>query len=156
MLLTLLADLSVTASSTTGPTPKSWLLLLFSSKDLHRPGSIPDATKNSCDALLTAMRERFASPNVQFLQGQELSDRKQGNGESFSTYTECIIRRCNRLGINDTDRMNYFISGLNSELKSRVILNRPSRLTKQNRWHVCKTPSIAASMLQNHPNNPRK
>ena len=55
-----------------------------------------------------------------------MNDWKQGASESLSSYTEDIIRRCSRLGLNDINRMNCFISGLNDELKSHVILNRPA------------------------------
>ena len=88
--------------------------------------TVPDETRNDYNSVITALRQRFASPNEQFLQRQELNERKQGNGESLTSYTEDIIRRCSRLGLNDTNRMNCFISGLNDDLKSHVILNRPT------------------------------
>ena len=87
---------------------------------------MPEETSNNYGSLIAALRQRFASPNEQFLQRQELNDRKQGASESLSSYTEHIIRRCSRLGLNDINRMNCFISGLNDELKSHVILNRPT------------------------------
>ena len=76
-----------------------------------------DETRNSYNDLITALRQRFASPSIQFLQRQELNDQNK--------VTANVIRRCNRLGINDTNRTNCFISDLNNELKPHVILNRP-------------------------------
>lgn len=103
----------------------SAISLLFEGPALAWFYTVPEETRNNFANLLTALRQRFASPNEQFLQRQELNDRKQSKGESLSSYTEDIIRRCNRLELNDTNRMNSFISGLNDELKSHVILNRP-------------------------------
>ena len=87
-------------------------------------------TGNDCNSVITAFRQRFASPNEQFLQRQELKDRKQGNGESLSNYTEDIIRRCSRLGLNDTNRMNCSLSGLDDDLKCHVISNHPTTFEK--------------------------
>ncbi|XP_028417213.1 uncharacterized protein LOC114541496 [Dendronephthya gigantea] len=104
----------------------SALMLLFEGPALAWLHTVPDETRNNYASLITALRQRFASPNEEFLQRQQLNDRKQGKSESLNSYTEDIIRRCSRLGLNDTNRMNCFISGLNDELKSHVILNRPT------------------------------
>ena len=102
------------------------IALLFEGPAFPWFHTVPEETRNNYGSLIAALRQRFASPNEKFLQRQELNDRKQGASESLSSYTEDIIRRCSRLGLNDINRMNCFISGLNDELKSHVILNRPT------------------------------
>ena len=104
----------------------SAIALLFEGPAFAWFHTVPEETRNNYGSLIAALRQRFASPNEQFLQRQELNDRKQGASESLSSYTDDIIRRCSRLGLNDINRMNCFISGLHDELKSHVILNRPT------------------------------
>lgn len=99
--------------------------LLFEGPALAWYQTLADETKNNYNNLIDALRGRFASASAQFLQRQELNERKQGDRENLSSYTEDIIRKCSRLGLTDVDRMNHFISGLNHDLKSHVILNRP-------------------------------
>ncbi|XP_065061270.1 uncharacterized protein LOC135688368 [Rhopilema esculentum] len=40
--------------------------------------------------------------------------------------TTDIVKRCQRLSLNDNELMNLFINGLSSELKSHVVLNQPT------------------------------
>ena len=76
---TLSVDLSATASSITGR-----FRVTLSGTALAWFQTLLDETRNSYNDLITALRQRFASPSIQFLQRQELNDQKQGNGERHS------------------------------------------------------------------------
>ena len=104
--------------------------LLFEGPALAWYQTLANETKNNYNNLIDALCGQFASASAQFLQRQELNEQKQGNRENCSSYTKDIIRKCSRLGLTDIDRMNNFISGLNHDLKSHVILNRPQSFKK--------------------------
>ena len=103
----------------------SVIVLLLEGPALTWFQTLPEATANSFPDLVNALKERFGATNIDFILRQELYARKQGHLEALASYTEDIIKRCQRLAINDNDLMNIFINGLNGELKSHVILNQP-------------------------------
>ena len=49
---------------------------------------------------------------------------RKGLVEPLACYTEDIIKCCQHLGISENELMNSLTNGLNSELKSHVILNQ--------------------------------
>ena len=78
--------------------------------------TLPEETTSDLESLLDALKERFGAESLEFLCRQELYSRKQGVEEPLSTYTEDIIKKCQRLSLSDNDLMNIFINGLNERL----------------------------------------
>ncbi len=92
--------------------------------------TLPDETINNYSTLVEQVKARFGAQNINFILRQELYSRKQNPQESLSSYTEDVIKRCQRLGLQDQDLMNIFINGLSSELKSHVVLNQPQTFSE--------------------------
>ena len=106
------------------------MVLLFEGPALSWFQTLPEETTNNFPSLVDALKTRFGATNIDFILRQELYARKQGPVEPLACYTEDIIKRCQRLSISENELMNIFINGLNSELKSHVILNQPKSFSE--------------------------
>ena len=102
------------------------IVLLFEGPALSWFQTLPEETVNTFNSLVEALKGRFGASNMDFILRQELYARRQGPLEPLASYTEDIIKRCQRLALNDNELMNIFINGLNPELKSHVVLNQPT------------------------------
>ena len=108
----------------------SALPLLLNGPALAWFQTLSDETAGTFDSLIEALIARFGNQNIQFLIRQELYARKQLEHEPLVTYTEDIIKKCQRLNLNELEMMNIFINGLSAELKNHVVLNQPKTFTE--------------------------
>ena len=106
------------------------IVLLFEGPALSWFQTLPEETTNNFNGLVEALKGRFGASNMDFILRQELYARRQGPVEPLASYTEDIIKRCQRLALSDNELMNIFINGLNPELKSHVVLNQPTSFTE--------------------------
>ena len=89
----------------------------------------PPDTTNDFNALCNALKDHFGAQNLAFIR-QELYSRKQRPNEPLASYTEDIVKKCQRLGITDNNMMNIYINGLVDDIKTHVILNQPDSFAK--------------------------
>ena len=106
------------------------MVLLFEGPALSWFQTLSQDVASSYNELVDALKVRFGATNIDFILRQELYARRQGQSEPLTSYTEDIIKRCQRLGLNDTDLMNIFVNGLAPELKSHVVLNQPKTFSE--------------------------
>ena len=106
------------------------IVLLFEGPALSWFQTLPEETTNNFNDLVEALKGRFGAYSMDFILRQELYARRQGPVEPLASYTEDIIKRCQRLALSDNELMNIFINGLNPELKSHVVLNQPTSFTE--------------------------
>ena len=78
------------------------------------------------DTLAEALKKHFHSDSDVWLLRQTLNERKQLATESVSEFAAGIRRLGQRINLPRTECINYFFQGLKSELKSFVILQRPT------------------------------
>ena len=112
--------------------------------------TLPEETTSDLESLLDALKERFGAESLEFFFRQELYSRKQGVEEPLSTYTEDIIKKCQRLSLSDNDLMNIFINGLNERLRNSVILKQPKNFAEAENFArltdaVKRTPGLTSS-----------
>ena len=74
-------------------------------------------TVGNFNNLTDGLKNPFSAQNLKFLLRQELFSTKQGPNEQLSVYAENIIKKSQRIGLNDKDMMNIFINGLTNEIK---------------------------------------
>lgn len=106
------------------------MVLLFEGPALSWFHTLPEETSNSFTRLVGALRNRFSASNNNLILRQALYAKKQGSSESLTNYTADIIKRCQRLSLNDAELMNIFINGLKPELRSHLVLNQPTSFTE--------------------------
>ena len=87
--------------------------------------TLPSETTGNFESLTEALTNRYGSQDLQFVIRQELYARKQYENEPLVTYTEDIIKKCQRLNLADIEMMNIFVNGLRADIKNHVLLNQP-------------------------------
>ena len=111
---------------TVGVTLRSWVLpLLLNGPALAWFQTLPSETTGNFESLTEALTKRYGSQDLQFVIRQELYARKQYENEPLVTYTEDIIKKCQRLNLADIEMMNIFVNGLRADIKNHVLLNQP-------------------------------
>ena len=104
--------------------------LLLDGPAKARLNTQPSDTVNDFNALCNALKDRFGAQDLALIFQQELYSRKQRPNEPLASYTEEIIKKCQRLSITDNDMMNIYINGLVDDIKTHVILNQPDSFAK--------------------------
>ena len=99
---------------------------------LHLTGSaetfyhnLTDEVKYDYDQLTEALRKRFGVEQLEFLERQELSDRKHKPGEDLESYIDDINKLCKKLNLSPKDRLHFFVQNLEPSLRDYVILGHP-------------------------------
>ena len=70
------------------------------------------------------------SKSKNWIYTQDLEGRKLMPGERAEAYITDIIKRTNKLGLDDTQVMQYIIRGLSPQLKGELISHNPSNLAE--------------------------
>ena len=78
--------------------------------------------------LLERLRAQFNSNAWKWVLRQQLTNRRQAPNESVSEYGNDIRRLCQRLALQQTDWLHYFVLGLRPDIQSHVILAQPTTL----------------------------
>ena len=86
----------------------------------------PGLSGKNFDTLAEALKKHFHSDSDVWLLRQKLNERKQLATESVSEFAAGIRRLGQRINLPRSECINYFIQGLKPELKSFVILQRPT------------------------------
>ena len=86
----------------------------------------PGLVGKNFDTLTEALKKHFHSDSDVWLLRQKLNERKQLPTESVSEFAAGIRRLGQRINLPRSECINYFIQGLKPELKSFVILQRPT------------------------------
>lgn len=87
--------------------------------------SLREDQQKDLTQIQAAFKERFASGPQNWIISQQLSTRKQVQGERINDYSADITRLCKRLKLSDADSIHYFIQGLQQHIQSYVTLARP-------------------------------
>lgn len=87
--------------------------------------SLREDQQKDLTQIQAAFKERFASGPQNWIISQQLSTRKQVQGERINDYFAYVTRLCKRLKSSDADSIHYFIQGLQPHIQSYVTLARP-------------------------------
>ena len=101
------------------------LQLLLNGPALAWFQTLPRETTGNFESLTEALTNRYGSQDLKFVIRQELYARKQYENEPLVTYTEDIIKKCQRLNLADIEMMNIFVNGLRADIINHVLLNQP-------------------------------
>ena len=81
-----------------------------------------DEVKFDYGRLIEALRRRLGVEQLEFLERQELSDRKHKPGEDLESYIDDINKLCKKLNLSPNDRLHFFVQNLEPSLRDYVIL----------------------------------
>ena len=90
--------------------------------------SLSDDEKKDFDVLKQKFTDTYMSKSKNWIYTQDLEGRKLMPGERAEAYITDIIKRTNKLGLDDTQVMQYIIRGLSPQLKGELISHNPSNL----------------------------
>lgn len=88
--------------------------------------SLETASFTSYPELVKLLKDHFNSGASEWLVREELDQRKQGQNESVTNYSDDIRRLCQRLNLPKTEWRHAFVRGLRSELRSHVVPQQPA------------------------------
>ena len=92
--------------------------------------SLSDDDKKDFDVLKQKFTDTYMSKSKNWIYTQDLEGRKLMPGERAEAYITDIIKRTNKLGLDDTQVMQYIIRGLSPQLKGELISHNPSNLAE--------------------------
>ena len=99
--------------------------LYFADSALHWFNSKPERSNMNFDELTESLVKHYESSAVQFQLREMLSNRKQGENESVTSYSSDIRKYCSRLGLPQNEHLVNFMNGLKPEIKEYVVLKQP-------------------------------
>ena len=92
--------------------------------------SLSDDEKKDFDVLKQKFTDTYMSKSKNWIYTQDLEGRKLMPGERAEAYITGIIKRTNKLRMDDTKVMQYIIRGLSPQLKGELISHNPSNLAE--------------------------
>ena len=87
--------------------------------------SLSEEVKEDYKQTADALRERFDATHLEFLERQELTNRRQKPGEDLEDYIDYVRRMSQRLNLSAKDRLHTFVGNLDPTLREYVILGSP-------------------------------
>lgn len=78
------------------------------------------------EAMIEALEKQFSSETNIWQMRQKLIERKQLDNEPLSSYTKDIRKMCMSLDLPKQEWVYYFIQGLKPNLRSHVVLQKPT------------------------------
>ena len=85
------------------------MVLLFESPAVWWCQTLSQAVASSYNELVVALKMCSGPTHIDFISPQELYARRQGQSEPLTSTMEDIVKRCQRLGLNDTDLMTILL-----------------------------------------------
>ena len=89
-----------------------------------------DDEKKDFDVLKKKFTDTYMRKSKNWIYTQDLEGRKLMPGERAEAYVTDIIKRTNKLGMDDTQVMQYKIRSLSPQLKGELISHNPSNLAE--------------------------
>ena len=87
------------------------MVLLFEGPALWWCQTLSQDVASSYKELVDALKMCSGATHIDFIFPQELYARRQGQSAPLTSAMEDIVKRCQRLGLNDTDLMTILLMG---------------------------------------------